>query len=74
MRLKCLMSKVHRETTTWLSQWEAAVLNVNKEARLALICIGIVLEREGGALGSILKFIKTKILDGCGLRHLDYDV
>ncbi|PHT58408.1 hypothetical protein CQW23_00771 [Capsicum baccatum] len=56
------------------SQWEAAALNVNKDARLALIRIVIVLEREGGALGSMLKFIKTKILDGCGLRHLDYDV
>lgn len=34
--------------------WEAAALNVNKDVRLALIRIGVVLGKDGGALGKML--------------------
>lgn len=34
-------------------EWEAAALRVNKDVRLALIRIGIVLGKEGGALGML---------------------
>ncbi|KAK6143428.1 hypothetical protein DH2020_023776 [Rehmannia glutinosa] len=34
-------------------EWEAAALRVDKDVRLALIRIGVVLGKEGGALGVI---------------------
>lgn len=33
-------------------EWEAAALRVNKDVRLARIRIGVVLGKEGGALGT----------------------
>lgn len=36
-------------------EWEATALKVNKDVRLALIRIGVVLGKDGGALG------KTKL-------------
>ena len=35
-------------------EWEATALGVNKNVRLALIRIGVVLGKDGGALGMIL--------------------
>lgn len=32
-------------------EWEATALQVNKDVRLALIRIGVVLGKDGGALG-----------------------
>lgn len=32
-------------------EWEATALGVNKDVRVALIRIGVVLGKEGGALG-----------------------
>lgn len=37
-------------------EWEASALKVNKDVRLALIRIGVVLGKDGGALGSTLSF------------------
>lgn len=37
-------------------EWEAAALKVNKDVRIALIRIGVVLGKEGGALGMVLPF------------------
>lgn len=34
-------------------EWEAAALRVNKDVRLARIRIGVVLGKEGGALGML---------------------
>lgn len=33
------------------TEWEATALRVNKDVRLALIRIGVVLGKDGGALG-----------------------
>lgn len=35
-------------------EWEATALRVNKDVRVALIRIGVVLGKDGGALGMIL--------------------
>lgn len=35
-------------------EWEATALSANKDVRVALIRIGVVLGKEGGALGVIL--------------------
>lgn len=35
-------------------EWEANALKVNEDVRLALIRIGIVLGKDGGALGMII--------------------
>lgn len=37
--------------------WEAAASRVDKDVRLALIRIGIVLGKEGGALGTVYSFV-----------------
>ncbi|KDO49869.1 hypothetical protein CISIN_1g017751mg [Citrus sinensis] len=63
---KYLMRAAHQEMITWLSdycakvyclvcrEWEGTALKVNKDVRLALIRIGIVLGKDGGALAKMI--------------------
>lgn len=43
-------------------EWEAAALRVNKDVRLARIRIGVVLGKEGGALGTFLPLIFSALI------------
>jgi len=40
-------------------EWEGTALKVNKDVRLALIRVGVVLGKDGGALGSVFIFFKS---------------
>lgn len=47
----------HRDFFQVCREWEAAALKVNKDVRLALIRIGVVLGKDGGALGTMLSLL-----------------
>lgn len=46
-------------------EWEAKAFTVHKDVRLALIRIGVVLGKDGGALGIVLSFKPFSAKDGC---------
>lgn len=57
-------------------EWEAAALRVNKDVRLARIRIGVVLGKEGGALGTchhiLFHFSNSKCqLDGYSYENFN---
>lgn len=53
-------------------EWEARALEVNKNVRLVLIRIGVVLGKDGGALGIAL--FHTMFYDICFVNSLLGDV
>lgn len=42
-------------------EWEATALGVNKDVRVALIRIGVVLGKDGGALGMACTYTTHKV-------------
>lgn len=51
-------SELHLCSQQVCREWEASALKVHKDVRLALIRIGVVLGKDGGALGKVLTIIK----------------
>jgi NAD dependent epimerase/dehydratase family enzyme len=47
----CSCFNQHFKSSQVCREWEATALRVNKDVRLALIRIGVVLGKDGGALG-----------------------
>lgn len=57
MLITCIVCQVCRE-------WEGTALGVDKDVRLALIRIGVVLGKDGGALG-LLTFHDSLLYAQC---------